>query len=82
MMTDSQFSLLSFSLHKSGVIRRQVGVKSASSRRQVGAKGVTARIELPLLETCGSSRRPFSRGSGEDLKTKGSPLCLEKTIKI
>ena len=51
MMTDSHFSLLSFSLHKSGAIRRQVGVKSASSRRQVGVKGVTARIELPLLET-------------------------------
>ena len=51
MMTDSHFSLLSFSLHKSGVIRRQAGAKSASSRRQVGVKGVTARIELPLLET-------------------------------
>ena len=73
MMADSHFSFSSFSHHKSGAIRRQVGVKSAPSRRQVGAKGVTARIELPLLETRGTCRRPFSRSGQEDYKNKGSP---------
>ena len=55
MMTDSHFSLLSFSLHKSGAIRRQAGAKSAPSRRQAGVK--SAPKGLPLESSYRSWKR-------------------------
>ena len=86
MMTDSHFSLLSFSLHKSGAIRRQAGVKSASSRRQVGAK--SAPKGLPLESSYRSWKRDatpaeiFPWDLGRISKPKGPPFALKKPSKF
>ena len=82
MMTDSHFSISSFSHHKSGVIRRQVGVKSASSRRQVGVRADTAYPLNNMRETAGVRRRPAPKNPRRIFKNKGSPLSLEKPIKF
>ena len=82
MMTDSHFSISSFSHHKSGVIRRQVGAKSASSRRQVGVGADTAYPLNNMRETAGVRRRPAPKNPRRILKNKGSPICLEKPIKF
>ena len=71
MMTDSHFSISSFSHHKSGAIRRQVGV---------GAD--TAYPLNNMRETAGACRRPAPENPRRILKNKGSPLCLEKPIKF
>ena len=74
MMTDSRFYISSFLNHKRGVIRRQAVAKPASS---------WLALESSIHSWKRAAMPPtFSRGSGEDLKNKGSPLCLEKSIKF
>ena len=86
MMADSHFSFSSFSHHKSGVIRRQVGAKSAPSRRQVGVK--SASKGLPLESSYRSWKRvAHAADLFPDLvrrikKTKGPPFALKKPSKF
>ena len=75
MMTDSHFSLLSFSLHKSGVIRRQAGAKSAS-------KGLPLESSYRSWKRVAHPADPFPVDLGRISKPKGPPFALKKPSKF